>query len=267
MEPKIGIGHNNPPGDEALPIHVDAKDLKAAKTAARQLPENFSLDDAKCAVEQHIVKRKEAPRSARVELREAMQSLFGIYVSTAVSAEHGERLKSACLRAEITLKSGTDLAIAVVRYYWRDLSAEAANRYANVLREAALLNVPPNKLAAYLGKQGQGVNELSRANQQRRHPPAAKDSDTSDESDEVDDVSESEPDDSDSDDVGGSRADASDEEEEEEDEPTPEDPQVVWGSKALKQYREADVDAKWRIVLKKVTENQVRIMKGSLDKG
>ena len=77
MEPKIGIGHNHPPADKALPIHVDAKDLEAAKAAATQLPPNFSLNAAKRAVEQHIVKHKEARRSVRVELREAMQAISG----------------------------------------------------------------------------------------------------------------------------------------------------------------------------------------------
>jgi hypothetical protein len=90
MERKIGIGHNHPPADKALPIHVDAKDLEAAKAAARQFPPNFSLDAAERAVEQHIVKHKEARRSARAELREAMQILFGIYASTAVNGSTRE---------------------------------------------------------------------------------------------------------------------------------------------------------------------------------
>ena len=162
--------NGHPPTDKALPIHMDSKDLKAAETAARQLPENFSFDAAKRTLKKHIFNRKKARRSARVELRESLQTLFGIYVWIAVNAEEMERLRSACVHAQITLKSGTDVALTTVRYYLRDLQPEAADRYANVLREAALRNVPPNTLAMYFKQKGHGINALSLANQNRRKP-------------------------------------------------------------------------------------------------
>jgi hypothetical protein len=182
MDRKIGTGHIKPPADAAPRFHIEPDDLRAARAAATQLPPNFSVQEAERAATQGFARSRRARRQGRKELRKAMQGLFQIYVATAASTEQQEKFKSDCIHKGIILRSGTHLATAVVRYYYERDSAEAVNRYAYALREAAHRKVVPHKLAAYLGKKGQGINSLADA-YEKRQKRAAEMSEASDDSD------------------------------------------------------------------------------------
>jgi hypothetical protein len=169
------IGHNHPP------IPIDGNDLKAAKTAAKQLPANFEFDAAEKAAKRHFAKYRETRRLSNEERRQATQAAFQIYAATSANVELQERLKSRCIKKRIALKKA-DLAIAVIKYYSRYDTPEAVNRYANVLREAAQRNIPPNKLAAYLKEHG--IDKLHKAYQERKKRAAAEMSEASEASDD-----------------------------------------------------------------------------------
>jgi hypothetical protein len=170
----------NDAGDNHRPIPIDGNDLKVAKTAAKQLPANFELDAAEKAAKQHFDKYRETRRLSNEERRQATQAAFEIYAATAAKLELQERLKSRCIKKGIALKKA-DLAIVVIRYYSGYEKPEPVNRYANVLREVALRNVPPNKLAEYLKEHG--IDKLHKAYQDRKKSVAAEMSEASDDSD------------------------------------------------------------------------------------
>src|ERR1700736_1229038 len=174
MKQTNDIGHNHPP------IPIDGNDLKAAKTAAKQLPANFEFNAAEQAAKRHFAKYRETRRLSNEERRQATQAVFEIYAATADDVERQEKLKSRCIKKGIALKKA-DLAIAVIRYYSGYEMPEPVNRYANVLREVALRNVPPNKLAAYLKEHG--IDKLHKAYQERKKRAAAEISEASDDSD------------------------------------------------------------------------------------
>jgi hypothetical protein len=178
MKQANDIGHNHPP------IPIDGNDLKVAKTAANQLPANFEFDAAEKAAKQHFAKYRETRRLSNEERRQATQAVFEIYAATAAKLELQERLKSRSIKKGIPLKKA-DLAIAVIRYYSGYEKPEPVNRYANVLREVALRNVPPTKLAEYLKEHG--IDKLHKAYQERNKRAAAEMSEASEASDDSDD--------------------------------------------------------------------------------
>jgi hypothetical protein len=98
MKPAYDIGHNHPP------IPIDGNDLKAAKTAARQLPPDFEFDAAEKAAKQHFAEYRETRRLSNEERRQATQAVFEIYAATAAKLELQERLKSRCIKKGIALK-------------------------------------------------------------------------------------------------------------------------------------------------------------------
>jgi hypothetical protein len=195
MQRGIGIGHNHPPANEPLPIHVDAKDHNAAKTAltlskdhvremghankaasddlsaemtaARRLPTDFSAKAAAREAERQLTKHHKARRQSRTALRLALQELFGLYVYTAAKSKRIKNLKSNCIEAKMNIKANTPLAVLIVRYYGSKIEDATVSRYADVLREAARRNVNPNKLATYLEGKDQGIDALSRSYQER----------------------------------------------------------------------------------------------------
>jgi hypothetical protein len=186
----------------------------------------------------------------RKRLYVKLQTVYQLYLLARNNPKREGLINQKCKEFGIPITRSSHLSIRLVKLMLRP-PGKTPYQYAAALRYATLQQIAPDHLAEELAKKGNGIDKMA-------------DRFSADESDEIDEGSGSEPDDDDDDDEAGSRADASDDEEKDQ---TPEYPQVEWGSKLLKQYREAEVGAKWGIVLKKVTENHVRIMKGSPDKG
>jgi hypothetical protein len=183
MKQTKDVGHAHPATNNELAIPIEGDHLKAAQAAAKQLPADFEFKAAEKSAKHHFTKYRETRRLSNEERWQATQAAFEIYAATADNAELQQRLKSRCIRKGLTLKKA-DLAIAVIRYYSDYDTPEPVNRYANVLREAAYRNIPPNKLAAYLRKKGQGIDRLHKAYQARQNLAAAKMGKARDDSDD-----------------------------------------------------------------------------------
>jgi len=215
---------------------LEGDDLRGVQELEKTLPDNFSLSTAVRFATEKVAAYQATRKEMHRRRRNAIAAIYPEYIYVGGRPKRFQRVLVACDRKGIRFTATTPLAVALVRLRMELTDKEAVNRYANVLRGAAISRIPAQELASLLDKKRCGINATSRAYQESRREQAQ---------------AESGPDDKRRNSPATEGPDAATAES---------TPTLEWTENALKAWRSAEDDTKPRLVVAKIGADLGKVM-------
>ena len=160
-----GFGGRHNLGQSSLTVTVaEPKPMlaKALQDRGKELPEGFCFKKVRETIKIEAAEYKNARSESNAKLRTVLGDLYDEFIYLSAHQQEQDDFLRECAREGVWMGVRTDLSVVLVRFHLGRSKAATTNRYASVLREAALQGIAPGDLAKTLGENRGGVKAMAR---------------------------------------------------------------------------------------------------------